>query len=531
MTIRRATLAGALALTRAEIADMFQYRVVLFLYSLWEVVHPIVYLAVWGAIAGDGDVGGLRLSDFAAYYLTFMLVSHVTAAIEIYTFGPMIQQGELSPHLLRPMNPVWVAAARNISYKSVSMLLLIPVWIGLVIILRPSFTITAASVPLFVVALVVAALLSFLDRHHLRPPGLLDHPLVFLLGDLDRPHLPAGRSGRAGRTPARLRPEPRHRPAHALHARLPDRGPAQPPRPRRTRPGIRPPVRLAHRRRVGRARRLAGRHPPVLRRGRLTVRILRIVSAFLRAAILKETAYRAELVGNLFRSVIGIGVAIGGLAVVFSHTSDLSGWRLEQAMVLLGVYYLVQGIVQTALSPSLNEVVSEVRKGTFDYVLLKPVPSLLLSSTRRFVVWHVADVALGGTIIAVGLIRLEAQITFGVAAVFAGVMVGGVAIVFSIWLALTTLVFWFVRVENITMIFQLFFDTGRYPVEIYPFWLRSLLTFVFPVAFITTVPAQTITGREPLVAIWLAPVIGVLALLAAARFWRIGLSRYTSASS
>ena len=261
------------------------------------------------------------------------------------------------------------------------------------------------------------------------------------------------------------------------------------------------------------------------------MRIPRILWAFLRAALLQETAYRAELLGNMVRSVIGIAVAVGGLAVVFSHTSSLSGWTLEQAMVLLGVFYLVQGVVQTALSPSLNEVVTEVRKGTFDYVLLKPVPSLLLSSTRRFAVWHLADVALGGTVIAVGLIRLEAQITVGIAAVFFAVMVGGVAIVFSIWLALTTLVFWFVRVENITMIFQLFFDTGRYPVEIYPFWLRQLLTFVFPVAFITTVPAQTITGREPLVAIWAAPLVGVVTLLAAARFWRIGLSRYTSASS
>ena len=193
------------------------------------------------------------------------------------------------------------------------------------------------------------------------------------------------------------------------------------------------------------------------------MRIPRILWAFLRAALLQETAYRAELLGNMVRSVIGIAVAVGGLAVVFSHTSSLSGWTLEQAMVLLGVYYLVQGVVQTALSPSLNEVVTEVRKGTFDYVLLKPVPSLLLSSTRRFAVWHLADVLLGGTVIAVGLIRLEAQITVGIAAVFFAVMVGGVAIVFSIWLALTTLVFWFVRIENITMIFQLFFDTGRYP--------------------------------------------------------------------
>ena len=473
MIVRRNTLAGALALTRAEIADMFQYRVVLFLYSLWEVVHPIVYLAVWGAIAGEGEVGGLRLSDFAAYYLTFMLVSHITAAIEIYTFGPMIQQGELSPHLLRPMNPVWVAAARNVSYKSVSLVLLIPVWIGLVIILRPAFTVTPGSVALFLVALVVAALLSFLVGTTFALLAFWTTRsfsfweiwigLTFLLGGQVAPVelLPGFVQNLATALPMRYTP------------RLPHRGLAQPPGRRRTRPRLRPPGRLADRRRADRAPGLARGHPPVLRRGRLTVRILRIVLAFLRAAILKETAYRAELVGNIFRSVIGIGVAVGGLAVVFSHTSDLSGWTLEQAMVLLGVYYLVQGVVQTALSPSLNEVVTEVRKGTFDYVLLKPVPSLLLSSTRRFVVWHLADVALGGTVIAVGLIRLEAQITVGIAAVFVAVMVGGVAIVFSIWLALTTLVFWFVRVENITMIFQLFFDTGRYPSRDLPLLAAS----------------------------------------------------------
>ncbi|MYD93210.1 MAG: hypothetical protein F4Y02_05855 [Chloroflexi bacterium] len=162
MIVRRTTLAGALALTRAEIADMFQYRTQLFIYALWSVIGPIVYLAVWGSIAGDGDVGGLRQSDFAAYYLTFMLVTQLTVAIEIYTFGPMIQQGELSPHLLRPMNPVWVAAARNISYKSVSMLLMIPLWFGFVFILRPEFSVTVGSVALFVAALMLAALLSFL---------------------------------------------------------------------------------------------------------------------------------------------------------------------------------------------------------------------------------------------------------------------------------------------------------------------------------------------------------------------------------
>ncbi len=158
----RLGLAGPLAMLRAEMADMLQYRVVVFLYALWGFIHPIVYMAVWSAVAGEGDVGGLRQSDFTAYYLTFMIVSHLTVAIEIYTFGPMIQYGRLSPHLLRPMHPVWVAAARNLSYKAVAVLLLIPIWTALFLVLRPEFGATPASIALFMLSLAGAVLLSFL---------------------------------------------------------------------------------------------------------------------------------------------------------------------------------------------------------------------------------------------------------------------------------------------------------------------------------------------------------------------------------
>ena len=141
------------------------------------------------------------------------------------------------------------------------------------------------------------------------------------------------------------------------------------------------------------------------------------------------------------------------------------------------------------------------------------------------------DVVLGLAILLLALTRLEVAVSGWGLAIFGLAMASGLAIVYAIWLALTTLVFWFVRVENITMIFNLFFQTGRYPVEVYPFWMRQVLTFVFPVAFITTVPAQTITGREPAVFLWLAPLVAALSVVAAVRFWHLGLSRYTSASS
>ena len=260
-------------------------------------------------------------------------------------------------------------------------------------------------------------------------------------------------------------------------------------------------------------------------------RLGRIVWAFFRSAVQQELAYRADFFGNVVRSVLGIGTAFGGLMVVFSHTDSLGDWSFSQMLGLLGVFYVIQGVVAMFMSPSLNKIVEEVRDGTFDYILVKPVPSQFIATTRRFVLWHVTDILLGVAIIVVAANRIDQEVSAIEIVIFLAMIVTAISIVYAIWLSLTTLVFWFVRIENVTMIFNLFYETGRYPVEIFPFWLRQALTFIFPVAFITTVPARAITGRETSWLTWVAPVVAVVAVSAASKFWRIGLSRYSSASS
>ena len=261
------------------------------------------------------------------------------------------------------------------------------------------------------------------------------------------------------------------------------------------------------------------------------MRLARIAWAFLRSAVQHELAYRADFFGNVVRSLLGTGTAFGGLMVVFSHTESLGDWSFPQMLGLLGVFYVVQGVMAVFMSPSLNKTVEEVREGTFDYILVKPVPSQFIASTRRFVLWHVTDVALGVAIIVIAASRLEDEVSLIDVLVFLAMIFTALSIVYAMWLSLTTLVFWWVRMENVTMIFNVFYETGRYPVEIFPFWLRQALTFIFPVAFITTVPARAITGREASWLTWIAPVVAIVVVLAASKFWRIGLSRYSSASS
>ena len=71
----------------------------------------------------------------------------------------------------------------------------------------------------------------------------------------------------------------------------------------------------------------------------------------------------------------------------------------------------------------------------------------------------------------------------------------GGLLIYSFWMMLTTAAFWIVRIDEISELFQGVYAAGRYPVGIYPGWLRLGLTFLVPVAFAVTVPAEALTGR------------------------------------
>ena len=131
----------------------------------------------------------------------------------------------------------------------------------------------------------------------------------------------------------------------------------------------------------------------------------------------------------------------------------------------------------------------------------------------------------------VALSRLGAQVGVAEAAAFGLMVLAGGAIVYSFWLILATLSFWFVRVENILVIFQSVYEAGRWPVSLYPAWLRFGLTFLVPVAFAVTVPAEALTGRLTWQTGLLAVGLAAALLVVSRVFWKIGLRNYSGASA
>lgn len=257
----------------------------------------------------------------------------------------------------------------------------------------------------------------------------------------------------------------------------------------------------------------------------------RVLWAFLRVGALNELAYRANFVVQLVQSSFGLATALIGIAVVFAHTRTLAGWRSSELLALVGIYFVVGGALNVAIKPSMERLMEDVRLGTLDYTLTKPADSQLLVSVKEVQLWRLADVLLGLGVLGFALVQLGDSVGPGEALIFIAALLIGGAIVYSFLLMLTTLSFWVVRVSNILVIFNVMYQAGRWPVGIYPPWLRLSLTFLVPVAFAITVPAEALTGRLGASTLLGALALAIVLLIGSRWFWRVGVRHYAGASA
>lgn len=261
------------------------------------------------------------------------------------------------------------------------------------------------------------------------------------------------------------------------------------------------------------------------------IRYLRIIRTFMAAELKNEMAYRLNLVLGILEMLLVIGTSLGAVLVLYSRTDSLNGWTLPQMIALTGVYYLIQGGVNIVFSPSFEKLMEHVRLGTLDFTLLKPANAQLLLSTRHFAMIRVADLVMGFAVVAVGLYMLSAAVSAWSLVSFAVTLVCGVLLVYALLLTLVTLSFWFVRIDNIMAIFWAFTDAGRFPIDLYPGWLRFTLATVVPIGIAVTVPAEAISGRMATGTFFGMLVGTAITVAAASWFWRLGLRNYTGASA
>ncbi len=180
--------------------------------------------------------------------------------------------------------------------------------------------------------------------------------------------------------------------------------------------------------------------------GRFLRRYFRVLKLFWQVAIAAELEYRINFIVAVISSIGGLAGSLFGLFLFYRTGYTFDGWSWNEALVVLGLFTLLQGVSATFLVPNLNKIVGYVQEGTLDFVLLKPISSQFWLSAHTVSPWGLPDLIFGIIIVFYAGVQLELSPLAYLALV--PPLVLGVISLYSLWFILGATSIWFVKVYD-----------------------------------------------------------------------------------
>jgi len=257
----------------------------------------------------------------------------------------------------------------------------------------------------------------------------------------------------------------------------------------------------------------------------------RIAGAQLKISTQAALEYR---VGFWTEGVVGVLWSLGGvvpLVVALDHRPDVAGWGFWEVALLTGFYLIISGIYAALLQPAIAASMAHIRRGTLDYLLLRPIDGLVSCLLAAFEPWSLIEAVFGVALVIGAAIQLELSPSLAQLGTLALVFGSGLVGLYALGVLMLAVSFRALALENLTYLMETLLDFAHWPISVFRGPLKLVFTFVVPFAVMTSYPAQSLMGTlEPHALI--GAVLTAAGLAAIARWaWCRALRGYTSASS
>ncbi len=258
-------------------------------------------------------------------------------------------------------------------------------------------------------------------------------------------------------------------------------------------------------------------------------RHFRLIRLFWSTAIAAAMEYRLNFWFAAVSSLGGLAGSLFGLSLFYRGDYQFAGWSWEESLLLVGIFTLLEGIATTFLAGSLGKIFKHVEQGTLDFILLKPISSQFWLSTHSISIWGIPNILFGLSVI----LYAGSKLGLGPIDYLAGLppIASAVMILYSLWFVMSATSIWFTKIYNLTEVLKGLLEAGRFPMAAYPAAYQFFFTFVVPIGFITTVPAEAILGRISATTAATSLLTAGVLFFISNRFWKFALRFYTSASS
>jgi ABC-2 type transport system permease protein len=254
------------------------------------------------------------------------------------------------------------------------------------------------------------------------------------------------------------------------------------------------------------------------------------------AKIRSDAQYRASFVLYLVGQSVVMLLDLAVIWVLFVNVGALAGWTGTEVAFLFGLTGLAFGLGDVVIS-EVEFASRHVQAGTFDRFLIRPVSPLVQLCAEEFALRRVGRALQPLVTLVVVVPRLDVDWDPVRIAALPVVVLSGAALFGGIWVLTSSLCMFAVGAKEATNAFVYGGNhLSQYPVDLFGQWLRHLVVFVVPVAFVAYLPAAWILAKpDPLglpAATGLAsPVVALALALVARALWRTAIRHYRSTGS
>lgn len=261
-------------------------------------------------------------------------------------------------------------------------------------------------------------------------------------------------------------------------------------------------------------------------------RYLTIYAALWKNSVTREMSFKGNFILWIVVELLWFGLQLCFVGVVFSQTSSVGTWTQWQMVLLVGASNFIQQVYQAFFLTNCTNLSELIRTGKMDFLLLLPVNTRFLVSLRQVDLGAFVNALFAVCVMIFAAGKLGLHPTPQQLLGFSLLCAVGILIHYSLMFMLAAISFWTVRAQGIVWGYYNLFNIARMPDEAFHGAFKAVFTFALPVLLVSNVPARVLADKvTSLEALLVLLGLGVAWALISEWFWRVSVSRYTSASS
>lgn len=248
-----------------------------------------------------------------------------------------------------------------------------------------------------------------------------------------------------------------------------------------------------------------------------------------KATIIQAMEYRVSFLFSIIANCFDFLFGFLQYLVFFTAAKSIAGWSNDEILALYAVFMFIFSLHFIILYPNLIAMGEMVNRGTLDLLLTKPVNPQLLLSFRRISLEELGSLAASGALLLWLIHKGTVALNLTGAVQFIAATIVSMTLVYSFFLILLGLAIRLEKLDNMSQLMWSLFSFCRYPADIFPVWVRHFFYSLFPIAFVSTVPAAAILGRLDVATSFAGIIIALIAIFLSTFLWKATIRAYTSA--